>query len=80
MLASRSPAARPGRDRLGAVFGFLAAVIVGLAEVNALACDRAPPDGGGRSYGVTNQVETLLLAPALGRRACRRPLLPAVAR
>jgi hypothetical protein len=47
---------------------FLAAFIVVLAtspETNALAAIGPHPDGGVRFYGVTNQVETLLLAPAL---------------
>src|SRR3954462_12946403 len=47
---------------------------------NALAVIGPHPDGGGRFYGVTNQVETLLLAPALvlGALAGTR-LLPAFA-
>ena len=47
---------------------FLAGYLVALAawpEVNALAIVGPHPDGGGRFYGVTNEVETLLLAPAL---------------
>ena len=47
---------------------FLAAFLVVLAawpEVNALSAIGPHPDGGGRFYGVTNQVETLLLAPSL---------------
>src|SRR5262249_9631968 len=47
---------------------FLAAYLVVLAvwpEVNALAVIGPHPDGGGRFYGVTNEVETLLLVPAL---------------
>ena len=51
-----------------AVAGFLAAFLVVLAawpEVNALSAIGPHPDGGGRFYGVTNQVETLLLAPSL---------------
>ncbi|MHB8643357.1 MAG: hypothetical protein ACYDA3_10805 [Gaiellaceae bacterium] len=34
-------------------------------ETNALATIGPHPDGGGRFYGLTNQVETMLLAPAL---------------
>lgn len=34
-------------------------------ELNALAVFGARPDGGGRFYGIGNQVETLLLAPLL---------------
>lgn len=55
-----------------AVVGFLAAFLVALAvwpEVNALAAIGPHPDGGGRFYGVTNQVETLLLAPSLAAAA-----------
>ncbi len=47
---------------------FLVVFLVVLAvwpEVNALAAIGPHPDGGGRFYGVTNQVETLLLAPSL---------------
>jgi hypothetical protein len=51
-----------------AVSAFLVAylaVLVWWPETNALAALGAQPDGGGRFYGVTNQVETLLLAPML---------------
>lgn len=54
------------------VAGFLLAFLVTLAvwpEVNALAAIGPHPDGGGRFYGVTNQVETLLLAPSLAAAA-----------
>jgi hypothetical protein len=47
---------------------FLAGYLVALVtwpDVNALAIVGPHPDGGGRFYGVTNEVETLLLAPAL---------------
>jgi hypothetical protein len=47
---------------------FLAGYLVALAawpDVNALAIVGPHPDGGGRFYGITNEVETLLLAPAL---------------
>jgi hypothetical protein len=50
------------------VTGFLALYLVVLAarpEVNALAIVGPHPDGGGRYYGITNEVETLLLAPVL---------------
>jgi hypothetical protein len=50
------------------VAAFLAAflvVLVAWPEVNALSAIGPHPDGGGRFYGVTNQVETLLLAPSL---------------
>ncbi len=65
---------------LTAVFAFLFAVMWARPEWNALAAIGPRPDGGGRFYGVNNQVETMLLAPALvlcalvGRRA-----LPVVA-
>ena len=51
-----------------AVVTFLVLLLVVLAvwpEINALAAIGPHPDGGGRFYGVTNQVETLLLAPSL---------------
>jgi hypothetical protein len=47
---------------------FLAAFLVVLAvwpETNALSIVGPHPDGGGRFYGITNEVETLLLAPVL---------------
>jgi cytochrome c551/c552 len=50
------------------VAAFLVALTVVLAvdpELNSLAVLGARPDGGGRFYGVGNQVETLLLPPVL---------------
>ncbi len=47
---------------------FLAALTIVLAidpELNSLAVLGARPDGGGRFYGIGNQVETLLLPPVL---------------
>jgi cytochrome c553 len=47
---------------------FLAGYLVTLAKspaVNSLAIIGPHPDGGGRFYGITNEVETLLLAPLL---------------
>jgi cytochrome c551/c552 len=60
---------------------FLAAFTIVLAvdpELNSLAVLGARPDGGGRFYGVGNQVETLLLPPVLVAVAIggRRWLLP----
>lgn len=55
-----------------AVVVFLGAFLVILAvypEVNSLAAIGPHPDGGGRFFGVTNQVETLLLAPSLATAA-----------
>ena len=55
-----------------AVVCFLVAFLVTLSawpEVNALAAIGPHPDGGGRFFGVTNQVETLLLAPSLAAAA-----------
>jgi hypothetical protein len=55
-----------------AVVVFLLAFLVVLAawpEINALAAIGPHPDGGGRFYGVTNEVETLLLAPSLAAAA-----------
>jgi hypothetical protein len=49
------------------LLGFLLGYLVALAawpDVNALAIVGPHPDGGGRFYGITNEVETLLLAPA----------------
>ena len=57
---------------LPAVVCFLLALLVVLVrwpEVNALAAIGPHPDGGGRFYGVTNEVETLLLAPSLAAAA-----------
>ena len=51
---------------------FLVAFLVVLAawpEINALAAIGPHPDGGGRFYGITNEVETLLLAPSLAAAA-----------
>jgi hypothetical protein len=50
---------------LAALFAFLFAVMSAKPEWNTLAVIGPHPDGGGRFYGVTNEVETLLLAPAL---------------
>jgi hypothetical protein len=50
---------------LAALFAFLFTVMWAKPEWNALAVIGPHPDGGGRFYGVTNEVETLLLAPAL---------------
>lgn len=52
----------------GVVTAFLALFLVVLAvwpETNALSIVGPHPDGGGRFYGITNEVETLLLAPVL---------------
>ena len=54
------------------VAAFLAAFTVVLAvdpELNSLGVLGARPDGGGRFYGIGNQVETLLLAPVLAAAA-----------
>ena len=74
---------------LTALFVFLFAVMWARPEWNALAVIGPHPDGGGRFYGVTNEVETLLLPPALvlgalagvraaarGRAGARRPGSP----
>ena len=66
LLALRPPFLVP------AVVGFLVAFLVVLAawpEINALAAIGPHPDGGGRFFGVTNEVETLLLAPSLAAAA-----------
>jgi hypothetical protein len=70
------------RRTLGFVLvGFFAAfllVLVAWPEVNSLAMIGPHPDGGGRFYGVTNQVGTLLLVPMLLAAALlgRRALVP----
>ena len=64
-----------------AVALFLAVFLVVLAafpETNALAAIGPHPDGGVRFFGVTNQVETLLLAPVLAAAMTSRRLLAAV--
>ena len=50
---------------LAALFAFLFAVMWARPEWNTLAVIGPHPDGGGRFHGLTNQVETLLLSPAL---------------
>ena len=50
---------------LTALYAFLFIVMWTHPEWNALASIGPHPDGGGRFYGITNQVETLLLPPAL---------------
>jgi hypothetical protein len=64
---------------LAAVFAFLFLVMWKRPEWNTLSALGPRPDGGGRFYGVTNQVETLLLAPALVLGALAGAALPAVA-
>jgi cytochrome c551/c552 len=44
-------------------------ILVVDTRVNSLAVLGARPDGGGRFYGITNQLETLLLAPVLAAAA-----------
>ena len=51
--------------------GFLVVLAV-FPETNALAAIGPHPDGGVRFFGVTNQVETLLLAPVLAAAATSR--------
>jgi hypothetical protein len=66
LLALRREALAP------AVACFLMAflvILVARPEVNALSVIGPHPDGGARFYGVTNQVETLLLAPSLAAAA-----------
>ncbi|HEY7019317.1 MAG TPA: hypothetical protein VH297_12690 [Gaiellaceae bacterium] len=65
---------------LATLFAFLFAVMWAQPVWNALAVIGPHPDGGGRFYGVTNQVETLLLPAALVLGALAGPsLLPVVA-
>jgi cytochrome c551/c552 len=54
------------------VASFLVLLLLVLAldtQLNSLAVLGARPDGGGRFYGITNQLETLLLAPVLAAAA-----------
>ncbi|HSB38643.1 MAG TPA: hypothetical protein VLD13_06095 [Gaiellaceae bacterium] len=64
---------------LAAFFALLFAVMWARPAWNALAVIGPHPDGGGRFYGVTNQVETLLLPAALLLGALAGQALPAVA-
>jgi hypothetical protein len=70
----------PLASALAVFFAWLYAVMWARPEWNALAVIGPHPDGGGRFYGLTNQVETLLLPAALvlGALAGRRAL-PVVA-
>ena len=63
---------------------FLAGYLVALVawpDLNALSAIGPHPDGGGRFYGVTNEVETLLLVPIVAAAALapRAMLLPLAA-
>lgn len=64
---------------LAAVFVFLYAVMWAKPEWNSLAALGPRPDGGGRFYGVNNQISTLLLSPAFVLGVLAGPALPAVA-
>jgi hypothetical protein len=59
------PPKLPLAAALAALFAFLFAVMWAEPAWNALAVIGPHPDGGGRFYGITNQIETLLLPPAL---------------
>ena len=54
---------------LAAFLVAFAVVLVWDTELNSLGVLGARPDGGGRFYGIGNQVETLLLAPVLAAAA-----------
>ncbi len=78
--------ARSQKAVLPLLVAFLVAAAVALAlwpEINALSVIGPHPDGGGRYFGVTNEVETLLLAPILALGALvatiRLPLVAALA-
>jgi hypothetical protein len=60
---------------LAALFAFLFTVMWTRPEWNTLAVIGPHPDGGGRFYGITNEVETILLAPALALGALAGPAL-----
>ena len=64
---------------LVALFAFVFVVLWAEPRWNSLAALGARPDGGGRFYGVNNQVSTLLLAPALVLGVLAGPALAAVA-
>lgn len=58
--------------------GVFFVVLAAFPETNALAAIGPHPDGGVRFFGVTNQVETLLLAPVLAAAAVSRRWLAAI--
>jgi hypothetical protein len=64
-LAAAALPARAFRPLLVGVFAAALFVLWHWPVTNALATIGPHPDGGHRFYGVTNQVETMLLAPAL---------------
>jgi hypothetical protein len=74
----------PGRSEalygpvVAVCLAFFLVVLVVFPETNALAAIGPHPDGGVRFFGVTNQVETLLLAPVLAAAATSRRWLAAV--
>jgi hypothetical protein len=84
-LASPALAAITQRNRafagaLLAIFAVYAVVLAVSQETSSLAAIGPHPDGGGRFYGISNQVETLLLVPGLlGAALLGATLLPAVA-
>jgi hypothetical protein len=62
-LAARAPALLA--VALAALLGAYAVFLGAFSETVSLAAIGPHPEGGGRFYGMTNQVETLLLGPAL---------------
>ena len=58
---------------VGTFFAVFLVVLVVSPETHALAVLGARPDGGGRFYGIGNQVETLLLPPAIAAVAIGGP-------
>jgi hypothetical protein len=64
---------------LVSLFVFLFAALWAEPRWNSLAALGARPDGGGRFYGINNQIATLLLSPALVLGALSGPALPGVA-
>jgi len=85
-LALTAPLAVAARTRellalaLAALLGTYAVFLGAWSATVSLAALGPHPEGGGRFFGLTNQVETLLLAPALALGALvQLPLLPVVA-
>jgi hypothetical protein len=73
-VASFPLARLPVAPLVAALLAAFALVLLAWPEVPALAALGPHPEGGGRFYGLTNSVETILLAPALVAGAALGPL------